>query len=164
MKTIPRFPIHRTHLAGVIGVLGIFTAVCLGFSLHASLASAEAAPLLYIDPPGEVVQVGSSYTATVTLTGISNVYGIQMDLSYDPGILEVVGSAVTPGDCPQPDFVVANTATGGSISYAATTLSPNPPTLPPPCRLTRPAAGVQSRRSSSAAWRSGPARSRLPAA
>lgn len=79
--------------------------------------------LLWLDPQFPEISVGNSGLVDLRLDDVSNVYGIQVTLDYDPLFLDVVGGAVTPGVCPAPDFVVSNTAGGGTISYGATQLA-----------------------------------------
>jgi len=85
--------------------------------------------VLYIDPPVQPIMEGATDTVTVTLGALSNIYGIQITLDFDPSYLQVVGTQITPGTCPFPDFVVTNNVnnTTGTIDYAATSLSPRPP-------------------------------------
>jgi hypothetical protein len=88
-----------------------------------------AASLLWLNPAVASAPVGNATVLDLQLSDITNVYGAQMELAFDPTVLEVVGSAVTPGTCPQPDFVVTNTAdnVAGTIDYAVTQLNPTPP-------------------------------------
>jgi hypothetical protein len=83
--------------------------------------------LLWLDPASSEISIGTSELVDLRLDNITNVYGAEVSLSYDPSFLEVVGGAVTPGTCPAPDFVVTNTAGGGSVDYAVTQLNPTPP-------------------------------------
>jgi hypothetical protein len=81
--------------------------------------------LLWLDPPAPSVSGGGSLD--LRLDDVTNVFGAQVDLTYDPAVLSIPSGDVTPGVCPQPDFVVVNTAAGGAISYAATQFNPTPP-------------------------------------
>jgi hypothetical protein len=83
--------------------------------------------LLWLDPAASEISIGTSDLVDLRLDDISNVYGVEVSLAYDPAFLEVVGGVVTPGTCPAPDFVVTNTAGGGTIQYAVTQLSPTAP-------------------------------------
>jgi hypothetical protein len=64
------------------------------------------------------------------------VYGLHFILDFDPTMLAVVdadpgtdGVQITPGDCPQPDFVATNTADNalGTITYDVTKVNPTIP-------------------------------------
>lgn len=103
--------------------------VGLGAPGGAGRADTATAGLLWLNPPNPSTAVGTSTTLALQLDSITDVYGAEVDLVFDPAFLEVVGSAVSPGSCPQPDFVVSNTAdnTAGTIEYAVTQLNPTPP-------------------------------------
>ncbi len=107
------------------------TLVGLGTAMDngGGVMAAPTAPLLWLDPVEAVAVTGSSTNVDFTLSDISNIYGIEFSAEFDPAILSVVGEALTPGTCPAPDFVVANTAdnVAGVINYAVTSLAPTPP-------------------------------------
>jgi hypothetical protein len=106
----------------------IFLAL-VGLGVMDDTVYSDAASLLWLNPTTVSVPVGSSTDLDLQLDDISNVYGAEAELAFDPAVLEVVGSAVTPGTCPQPDFVVINSADNGAgtIHYAVTQLNPTPP-------------------------------------
>lgn len=84
---------------------------------------------LTVDPLTSTINVGEAITVDIVLSDVTDLYGIQLGLSFDPAVVNVVGESVTPGDCPQPDFVVENFAENvtGTINYAAIQLNPTPP-------------------------------------
>jgi len=93
-------------------------------------ADVDVVPTLSLDPAGPiVVNVGGNTDVDIRLDNIANVYGAQIAMSFDETILQVTGGKLTPGVCPQPDFVQANSAnnTTGVINYAVTQLSPTAP-------------------------------------
>ncbi|MFN2295307.1 MAG: cohesin domain-containing protein [Candidatus Promineifilaceae bacterium] len=112
------------------------TLLVLTFSLivvmlvGSAAAEDEAIATLALDPAGPVVMsVGMSSDMDITLTDATNVYGAQLALSFDPNIIQVSGGQLTPGTCPQPDFLqsnVANNATG-VINYVVSQLNPTAP-------------------------------------
>jgi hypothetical protein len=113
-------------------LLTVLTVVGLGTAMSnsgAGVMAAPTAPLLWLDPVEAVAVTGSSTDVDVTLSDISNVFGIEFTMAFDPAIVTVVGESLTPGSCPAPQFVAANTAdnTAGTIEYAATQLAPTPP-------------------------------------
>jgi hypothetical protein len=68
--------------------------------------------------------------------GIIDLYGAALEISFDPGLLEVVdadgaepGIQIGEGDCPVPGFVLDNTADNGAgvINYDVISLNPTPP-------------------------------------
>ena len=85
--------------------------------------------LMWFNPANSSTPIGSTTTLDLQLDNISNVFGAQVEMAFDPDVLEVVGGAITPGTCPQPDFVVTNTADNiaGTIEYTLTQLNPTPP-------------------------------------
>jgi hypothetical protein len=82
---------------------------------------------LWIEPPTDEIAVGSTTTVDIMVGDVTDLYGIELELTYNPAIVEVVGAQLTPGSCPIPDFVVLNDAIGGTIRYAVTSLFPSPP-------------------------------------
>jgi hypothetical protein len=91
---------------------------------------------LWIEPPEATLPVSTTFTVDVMVADVTDLYGVELDLTFDPDIVEVIdddpgtpGIQILPGSCPSPDFVVENIAdnAAGTISYAATALSPSPP-------------------------------------
>jgi len=84
------------------------------------------------------LQVGSEVTIAIQLQNITDLYGVEIQLSFNPGILQVqddkagtVGIQIQPGDVPDPQlcFVVQNAAdnAAGIIAYGVSLLRPSPP-------------------------------------
>ena len=95
--------------------------------------------------PGGIVQVESAagievddeVVIAIQLLDITDMYGIEIELSFNPNILQVqddkpgtVGTQIQPGDLPNPErgFVVQNAADNqaGTIAYAFSLLAPSP--------------------------------------
>jgi hypothetical protein len=104
-------------------------------SVTASFFVIEGASL-WIEPPETTLYVSTNSTVDVMVSDVTDLYGIELEITFDPTFVEVVdndsgtpGIQIQPGICPSPDFVVVNSAdnTTGTISYAATSLSPSPP-------------------------------------
>lgn len=113
-------------------LLTLLTVLGLGAAMNNSGADVLAAPtaaLLWLDPVEAVAVTGASTDVDVTLSDISNVYGIEFHMEFDAEVLSVVGESLTPGSCPAPQFVVTNVAdnTAGTIQYVATQLAPTAP-------------------------------------
>jgi hypothetical protein len=81
--------------------------------------------------------VGADVTIAINLENITNMYGLEIKLSFNPALLEVqddkpgtVGMQIQPGEFPNPEsyFVAQNAAdnAAGTIAYAASLLSPSP--------------------------------------
>jgi hypothetical protein len=82
---------------------------------------------IWLDGPDQAIQ-GETISYDIT-TDAAGLFGVQLELSFDPAVLQVVNAQLTPGVCPQPDFVQANSAnnTTGVIEYVVTQLNPTPP-------------------------------------
>lgn len=87
-------------------------------------------------PQQERIQVHKETTVDLTVEQVSELYGAQIIVRFDPAVLEVVdadpateGVQVQPGTLPSPDFVVQNMADNqaGTIDYALTSLPPSKP-------------------------------------
>ena len=83
------------------------------------------------------VQVGADVTIAINLENITNMYGMEITLAFNPAILQVqddkpgtVGMQIQPGEFPSPDsyFIAQNAAdnSAGTIAYAVSLLSPSP--------------------------------------
>ena len=85
--------------------------------------------LLIVDPPSVEVAAGSTVTVDLAVRDVADLYGVALEVHFDPALVEVVGTAITPGSCPSPDFVVQNSVdnVGGVIRYDASSLSPSAP-------------------------------------
>jgi hypothetical protein len=111
---------------GVLLVLSLVIIMIVG----SAVAEEDAVSTLSLDPAGPVVMsVGSTADVDIVLSDITNVYGAQIAMQYNQNIVQVVGGQLTPGVCPQPDFVQANSANNstGVINYVATQLNPTAP-------------------------------------
>jgi hypothetical protein len=91
---------------------------------------------LGFEPPEATWSVGGSFTLDIMVFEVSDLYGIELELSFEPTTVEVVdadlgtsGIQIQPGVCPSPDFVALNEVDNSTdtIIYAATSLSPSPP-------------------------------------
>ena len=93
-----------------------------------SLAAAETDDFsIWLDGPAQAAP-GKTISYEIK-TDASGLYGAQFDINFDPAVLQVVGTELTSGDCPVPDFIASNTVNNdaGKISYAASSLNPTPP-------------------------------------
>ena len=110
-------------------VVALLVLVGLGVPVETGRADSETLGFLWLNPPFPSAAVGTSTTLALQLDNVTNVVGAEVHLEFDPAFLEVVGDAVIPGTCPEPNFVVANTAdnTAGTIDYTVTQLAPTPP-------------------------------------
>jgi len=112
--------------------------VVVSFTMLTGFASYLAQPqtMLKVAPQTLKVKVGEETTVDLTIEKVSELYGAQLHLKFDPEVLEVIdadptqtGVQIEPGTLPVPDFVVQNTAdnNNGTIDYALTQLPPSQP-------------------------------------
>ncbi len=80
-----------------------------------------------LDPSSAHLEVGATQFVSVTITGVTELYGFEFDLGFDPAVIAV--QEVEVGDFLSPDFVVARTFdnTAGLVKVAITQLSPSSP-------------------------------------
>ena len=91
---------------------------------------------MWIELPEATLAFSTDFTVDIMVSDVTGLSGVELGLTFDPSIVAVVdadpgtpGIQIQPGGCPTPDFVVENSAdnTTGTISYAATSLSPSLP-------------------------------------
>jgi hypothetical protein len=121
--------------------LGLPVFLCLiGVSLLAlsgfTWTAAQSQAVVRIVPQTLKIRVGEAATVDLTVEQVSELFGAQIHLTFDPEVLEVVdadpsveGIQVEPGTLPTPDFVVQNMADNqaGTVDYALTQLKPSEP-------------------------------------
>jgi parallel beta-helix repeat protein len=82
---------------------------------------------LYISPALSTVGISNTVTVDVMVGDIENLYGAQVQLTFDPSLVEVVdadastpGTQIEVGNFPVPDLVIRNSAinSAGTIEYA----------------------------------------------
>ena len=92
--------------------------------------------MLKFSPASSSVGTGDQVTVDIVVEDLSDLYGIALDIHFDPSLVAVVdmnsgeaGVQITPGSCPSPDFVLKNSTnnTTGLIEYDLTALSPSAP-------------------------------------
>ncbi len=114
------------------GILAL--ALLITFGLFRSI-QAEGTPLLWINPANPVINTGETVTVTIQLDQATDVFGVELEMTYDPAIVQIVdadsgtgGVQILPGTCPAPDFVIQNTAYNitGTLNYAVTQFSSPP--------------------------------------
>jgi hypothetical protein len=109
----------------------VFLAVLSVVAVARSVASAT----LTVEPLASTVVVGESTTVDLVVRDVADLYGVQLQITFDPGKVRVLdadlgapGVQIDPGTCPAPDFVVTNEVSNatGTISYTVTALNPSP--------------------------------------
>ena len=113
-----------------MGTMAKFGVIMLVLALLATGVSADTAPAV-VSVDSYTVQVGQEFTVPVRIAGVSNLYGADVRLVYDPAILQ--GVKVDHGYFLQPDFVVRKGFYSGyqcspiCARYALTQVNPTPP-------------------------------------
>jgi hypothetical protein len=92
--------------------------------------------MVVIDPPAKEVAVGATTTVDVRIENVANLYGAEVQLVFNPALLEVVdtdtsreGVQIQPGSLLSPDFMAKNNAdqTTGRIVFAVAQMPPHEP-------------------------------------
>jgi hypothetical protein len=104
----------------------------LGFRVPMPQAGAA---LVCTEPVRLEIGAGQSATLQIRLLNARGVYGVDLQATFDPAVVEVVdvdakqaGIQMTPGAFLHPDFVVSNLADNqtGRLRYVVTELNPSP--------------------------------------
>jgi adhesin HecA-like repeat protein len=100
-------------------------ALSVGIAVLTITGTANADTILTISPTSPTVAPGSTFTVDVDITGVTDLYGYQFDLSFNPSVLSAVsqseGSFLSSGGA---TFFVpgTNDNVGGTVSSTANTL------------------------------------------
>jgi len=88
-------------------------------------ACTPSGPMVWVES-SSAVQVNNEVTVPIKAGDIADLTALEIHLSFDPGILEVI--RLDAGDFLAPDFVVQNTFdnTAGTIDYAAAQINRAP--------------------------------------
>jgi len=128
---------HRriiTDLTKAVLQAVIFLLLLLGWAQPAYSQGNDA--IVRMDTPTFEVGLGQVETLVIVLENAQDVYGIDVRAKFDPAYVEVVdvdpaktGVQMTPGDFPQPDFLVRNQADNqaGTLQYVVTEVNPTLP-------------------------------------
>ena len=108
-------------------VLTLLVAPILVLAPISAVAAGTNNAAIWLDGPNQATQGETiSYDIKTDAVGL---FGAQLEIGFDPAVLQVVDTQLTPGNCPAPDFVVINTVDNstGKISYATSSLAPTQP-------------------------------------
>lgn len=120
------------------GVFLLGLCVCtflLGMTTFARTLAQVAMSTIRVEPQLVEVGLGESAEVVIMLEDVDNVYGIDVQMTYDHDSIEIVdadpnttGVQISPGTFLKPDFVVRNIADNenGSLRYVVTQISPTP--------------------------------------
>jgi hypothetical protein len=97
----------------------------------AGSASAQVGTVVSIRPAAGAYQLGETFAVEVRIDDVSDLYGVDVRVTFDPACLEVVETAVTPGtDLLSPPWLILFNQVDnqtGTIWYVVTLLNPHPP-------------------------------------
>ena len=122
-------------LGAILGATLLFAALLFTANAAAS-PTVVANPTLWLQVPAQPVKNNTEITVTVRISDVVNLYGVQLDVNFDPTALQVVdldagtqGIQIESAECPVANFVLSNSAdnSAGTIAYAVTQLNPTPP-------------------------------------
>lgn len=117
-------------IVGTVLVMSLVAAVAVPSGL------AQGGTVIRLDASPAQIDVGGTTTVTLRLENVSNLYGIEVSLTFDPSLLELQdanpaedGAQVTLGTFLSPDFIVRNAANNatGMVDIAFTQVSPRQP-------------------------------------
>jgi hypothetical protein len=118
----------------------LFTSILVIFTIVGGLPARAANPLgsetkLYVDPQFSSQPIGSNFTINIRLSNVTDLFGFDLNLSWDPTVLEYLNhvAKIPVEDYPdgvlhEPLFWLKNevNAVTGSIWLVASSLSPAP--------------------------------------
>ena len=130
---LPRSRLRRCPLWGATALGALLCVVAL---FVGAPARGEGPARLSLESPASTITVGEEVTVTVRVQEVTNLYGIDLRLGFDPEVLEVVdidpgkeGAQSTPGRYPYPDLEARNEADNdaGTLWYMVTQLGAREP-------------------------------------
>ncbi len=131
-----RIPTRSPSKRAVLGWLGLGLALCLLLWPARSGSTQGEAALVHPQPGVFNIGQGQVETLDIWLEKAQDVYGIDVRLTFDPAVVEVVdadadqdGIQMLPGVFPRPNFLMRNEADNqaGTLQYACTQVNPAAP-------------------------------------
>lgn len=122
--------IRTRSIACILALCGLL----VGLAPQAALAQGTA--VVSFNPSSTTVAVGSTVNVTVRVDGVSNLRGVEVHITFDPALLEIVdtdstraGVQIALGPFLSPDYPVQNDAdlTAGHLDFAYSQLPPSVP-------------------------------------
>ncbi len=126
----------RTILRLVAIQMSIALLVCLPGLGQATTVWAQEGVTVRPDPSSLEVEAGSTGAVDILVENVTDLYGIEFEITFDQALLEVVdadpvreGIQIQPGDLLSPDWLLDNTVDNdnGTVAYALCQLNPSPP-------------------------------------
>jgi LysM repeat protein len=137
MRLIERKPWARQLISVLVLATMLLTVAIPGAAGSAAVVKADGTQVL-LDPSTTTLPVGGVAAVDIKIVGVTNLYGVEVRLSFDPTKLSVqdavqfqTGIQIQPGTLPNPSdgFVAVNSVdnAAGTIVYAITLLAPAAP-------------------------------------
>lgn len=113
-----------------------FITLLLTLFAHPAGPALAADPVVRVMPAAPTVQVGQTVVVSITVDAVTNLFGLEFHMQFDPAVLEVVdantavpGVQIAPGSFLSPDIAPQNQAnnTVGTIDFALSQTSPSTP-------------------------------------
>lgn len=126
----------RSRSGAIARLATLGTALCAVWLILAPPARCEEPARLSLEPSAASIAVSQEVTLTARVHEVTNLYGIDLRLGFDPQVLEVVdidpgkeGIQSTPGRYPYPELEARNEADNdaGTIWYMVTQLGAREP-------------------------------------
>ncbi len=125
-KQFPTLPHCRIGLALLVALL---LSVPVGYGLAQGT-------MVVVDPPSSEITVGAMTTVNIRVENVTDLYGAEVHLTFDPALLEVIdadpgtaGVQIEPGPLLSPDFTAQNAVdqAAGKIDFAIAQMPPHDP-------------------------------------
>jgi hypothetical protein len=121
-----------------LGLPGLWLLIAVSLLMLSGFTPSAAQPqtVVKVVPQTLKLRVGERATVELVIEQVSELFGAEIHLTFDPEVLEVVdadgakeGIQIEAGVLPAPDFVVQNSADNqaGTVDYALTQLKPSEP-------------------------------------
>jgi hypothetical protein len=120
----------RLTLSVSVSAVILCAIILSGLSALMPMVSAASTPQILISPPIPTLSVGQTFTATVNLTGLSNLIGYQLVLKYDGTVLNLINlwfpaGNVFSGQNAQPVWYNDTGAAGDTVDHLNYTMAGN---------------------------------------
>jgi hypothetical protein len=125
-----------TTLQFILVQMTVAALVCWSGLAQATTGWAQEGVIVRPEPLSQEIGTGSSGVIKILVENVTDLYGVEFQLTFDPTVVEVVdadpvkpGGQIQPGDFLSPDWLLENEVDNnkGTIAYALSQQSPSPP-------------------------------------
>jgi hypothetical protein len=118
---------NRFIVCWILLLLSFTSLSLMPFLVHMTIAGASDGTVVEVEPQASSASVGGNFTVNVTVVDVENLYGIEVDLSWNASILEPVGIDVrlgwADGALYSPLYMAENSTQEGEYTLAAASTS-----------------------------------------